>query len=229
MQRRARCGMALEFPVPAFKTVMTADRSTASVPMSVSQRLASSRMRFSRQRSPSSWLRLVNAALEGYTAKCMPSCAGMPREGANESARMRTSYVLSTACATASKARKRGLLQTFRDALSRRPDRTIVNVNCGTAARSPRNMLLKTAICVRYQAGGRSRACGPEAEHAWKSSFSSVETRPVANPASSSPRNLESGNSGNPAEAPAPAQRPTVDLTALTNRDDFLLELGEAL
>ena len=51
----------------------------------------------------------------------------------------------------------------------------------------------------------------------------------MANPASSSPRNLESGNSGNPAEAPAPAQRPTVDLTALTNRDDFLLELGEAL
>jgi len=50
----------------------------------------------------------------------------------------------------------------------------------------------------------------------------------VANPASSAPRNLESGNSGSPAATPSPA-RPTVDLTALTDRDDFLLELGEAL
>src|SRR6185437_6561611 len=61
------------------------------------------------------------------------------------------------------------------------------------------------------------------------SSFSSVETRPVANPASSAPRNLESGNAGGSAETPSSAQRPTVDLTALTDRDDFLLELGEAL
>ena len=30
-------------------------------------------------------------------------------------------------------------------------------------------------------------------------------------------------------ETPSPTARPTVDLTALTNRDDFLLELGEAL
>jgi protein TonB len=30
-------------------------------------------------------------------------------------------------------------------------------------------------------------------------------------------------------ETPSPAARPTVDLTVLTNRDDFLLELGEAL
>jgi TonB family protein len=51
----------------------------------------------------------------------------------------------------------------------------------------------------------------------------------VANPAPSSPRNLESGNSGSSAETPSPTQRPTVDLTALTQRDDFLLELGEVL
>jgi TonB family protein len=51
----------------------------------------------------------------------------------------------------------------------------------------------------------------------------------VANPASSTPRNLDSGDSGNAAPTPASAQRPTVDLTALTSRDDFLLELGEAL
>ncbi|HEV2269250.1 MAG TPA: TonB family protein [Steroidobacteraceae bacterium] len=50
----------------------------------------------------------------------------------------------------------------------------------------------------------------------------------MANPASSAPRN-ESGNSGSSAETPSPTQRPTVDLTALTDRDDFLLELGEAL
>ena len=50
----------------------------------------------------------------------------------------------------------------------------------------------------------------------------------MANPASSAPRN-ESGNAGSSAETPSPAQRPTVDLTALTDRDDFLLELGEAL
>jgi TonB family protein len=51
----------------------------------------------------------------------------------------------------------------------------------------------------------------------------------VANPASSAPRNLQSGNSGSSADTATPAQRPTVDLTVLTNRDDFLLELGEAL
>jgi TonB family protein len=51
----------------------------------------------------------------------------------------------------------------------------------------------------------------------------------VANPASSAPRNLEAGNSGSPAATPSPTQRPAVDLTALTHRDDFLLELGEAL
>ena len=50
----------------------------------------------------------------------------------------------------------------------------------------------------------------------------------MANPASSAPRN-ESGNAGSSAETPSPTQRPTVDLTALTDRDDFLLELGEAL
>ncbi len=51
----------------------------------------------------------------------------------------------------------------------------------------------------------------------------------MANPASSAPRNLESGNAGSSTETPSPAARPTVDLTALTDRDDFLLELGEAL
>ncbi len=51
----------------------------------------------------------------------------------------------------------------------------------------------------------------------------------MANPASSAPRNLESGNSANTVSTPSPTQRPTVDLTALTDRDDFLLELGEAL
>ena len=52
----------------------------------------------------------------------------------------------------------------------------------------------------------------------------------MADPASSAPRNLESGNAGTSAETPSPStQRPTVDLTALTSRDDFLLELGEAL
>ena len=51
----------------------------------------------------------------------------------------------------------------------------------------------------------------------------------MANPASSAPRNVESDNAATSAEAPSPTQRPTVDLTALTDRDDFLLELGEAL
>ncbi|MBW4050377.1 MAG: energy transducer TonB [Proteobacteria bacterium] len=51
----------------------------------------------------------------------------------------------------------------------------------------------------------------------------------MANPASSAPENLESGNPANAQATPPPTQRPTVDLTALTDRDDFLLELGEAL
>ncbi len=51
----------------------------------------------------------------------------------------------------------------------------------------------------------------------------------MVNPASSAPRNLEAGGSASPAATPSPTHRPTVDLTALTNRDDFLLELGEAL
>ena len=45
----------------------------------------------------------------------------------------------------------------------------------------------------------------------------------MANPASSAP------NAASSADTPSPTQRPTVDLTALTDRDDFLLELGEAL
>ncbi|HEV7137543.1 MAG TPA: energy transducer TonB [Steroidobacteraceae bacterium] len=51
----------------------------------------------------------------------------------------------------------------------------------------------------------------------------------MANPASSAPRNLESVNAGSSVETPSAAARPSVDLTALTDRDDFLLELGEAL
>jgi TonB family protein len=51
----------------------------------------------------------------------------------------------------------------------------------------------------------------------------------VANPASSAPRTHESGDTGTATQTPSPAQRPAVDLTALTSRDDFLLELGEAL
>jgi hypothetical protein len=73
--------------------------------------------------------------------------------------RMGTSYVLSAARATADEAGKRALLQTFRDALSHAPDRAVVSVNCGTAVAQPRNMLLKTAFYMRYQAGGRSMAC----------------------------------------------------------------------
>ena len=45
----------------------------------------------------------------------------------------------------------------------------------------------------------------------------------MANPAANAP------NAASPADTPSPTQRPTVDLTALTDRDDFLLELGEAL
>ncbi|HEX8756406.1 MAG TPA: energy transducer TonB [Steroidobacteraceae bacterium] len=51
----------------------------------------------------------------------------------------------------------------------------------------------------------------------------------MANPASSAPRNVESGHTGGSVETPSPVARPSVDLTALTARDDFLLELGEAL
>ncbi|MGH8288176.1 MAG: energy transducer TonB [Steroidobacteraceae bacterium] len=51
----------------------------------------------------------------------------------------------------------------------------------------------------------------------------------MANPASSAPRNVESGNTGTSTQTLAPTQRASVDLTALTSRDDFLLELGEAL
>ncbi|MGH8303029.1 MAG: hypothetical protein ACRET5_16345, partial [Steroidobacteraceae bacterium] len=51
----------------------------------------------------------------------------------------------------------------------------------------------------------------------------------MANPASSAPRNVESGNTGTSIQTPAPTQRASVDLTVLTSRDDFLLELGEAL
>ncbi|MGA7540148.1 MAG: energy transducer TonB [Steroidobacteraceae bacterium] len=51
----------------------------------------------------------------------------------------------------------------------------------------------------------------------------------MANPASSAPRNVDSGNSGTSTQTLAPTLRASVDLTALTSRDDFLLELGEAL
>jgi TonB family protein len=86
-------------------------------------------------------------------------------------------------------------------------------------------MLLKGAFCMRYQARCRNRTGGSRPEEI----FSRVERRPVANPASSTPRNLDSGTAGGTAQTSASAQRPAVDLTALTSRDDFLLELGEAL
>jgi hypothetical protein len=89
----------------------------------------------------------------------MPSRAGCGEKVGTGSARMETSYVLSAACATACQAPKRALLQSFRDALSLVPDRAVVTVNCGTAVRQPHNMLHETAICVSYQAGGRSVAC----------------------------------------------------------------------
>src|SRR6185437_10043362 len=187
------------FPGPAtwYKTLITADRSP-----------------------------FPGCGTAGAKAKCMPSCAWMRREGRNGSARMGTSYVLSAMRATAYAAGKRALLQSFRDALSHASDRSVVTVNCGTAVCPPRNILHKTAFCVRYQESGVLTGGG----RARKSpNFRAVETRSVANPASSAPRNLEAASSGTPAATPSPTQRPTVDLTALTHRDDFLLELGEAL
>jgi protein TonB len=49
----------------------------------------------------------------------------------------------------------------------------------------------------------------------------------VASPASNASRGHETGAAA--AVAPASTNRPAVDVTALTTRDDFLLELGEAL
>ena len=53
----------------------------------------------------------------------------------------------------------------------------------------------------------------------------------MASPASNASRGHETGagtasSTGNP---PASTNRPAVDLTAITTRDDFLLEIGEAL
>jgi protein TonB len=50
----------------------------------------------------------------------------------------------------------------------------------------------------------------------------------VASPASNASRPLE-GSSASASGAPASSNRPSVDVTAVTTRDDFLLELGEAL
>jgi AmiR/NasT family two-component response regulator len=53
----------------------------------------------------------------------------------------------------------------------------------------------------------------------------------VASPASNASRGHESG-AGAPSSAgstPTSSNKPAVDLTAITTRDDFLLELGEAL
>src|SRR3569833_4515327 len=54
--------------------------------------------------------------------------------------------------------------------------------------------------------------------------------RLVASPASNASRGHETG-AGAPSSAgtPTSTNRPAVDLTAITTRDDFLLELGEAL
>jgi TonB family protein len=52
-----------------------------------------------------------------------------------------------------------------------------------------------------------------------------METRPVAEAAPNTSRGSETG----PAPATAPAVRPPVDIVAITQRDDFLIELGEAI
>ena len=55
----------------------------------------------------------------------------------------------------------------------------------------------------------------------------------MASPASNASRGLETGGAGGSSAAgnnsPAATNRPAVDVTAITTRDDFLLELGEAL
>ena len=57
----------------------------------------------------------------------------------------------------------------------------------------------------------------------------------MASPASNASRSAETGApasgsaTGSPGTSPASTPRPAVDVTALTTRDDFLLELGEAL
>ncbi|HEY4210377.1 MAG TPA: energy transducer TonB [Steroidobacteraceae bacterium] len=50
----------------------------------------------------------------------------------------------------------------------------------------------------------------------------------MASPASNASRSVEV-NSGGSSPAPAASNRPQVDVTAITTRDDFLLELGDAL
>ncbi len=53
----------------------------------------------------------------------------------------------------------------------------------------------------------------------------------MASPASNASRGHETsaGVTGSPTNSPASNNRPAVDLTAITTRDDFLLEMGEAL
>ncbi len=51
----------------------------------------------------------------------------------------------------------------------------------------------------------------------------------MASPASNASRPLEGSAASASSGAPASSNRPTVDITAVTTRDDFLLELGEAL
>lgn len=56
-----------------------------------------------------------------------------------------------------------------------------------------------------------------------------METRHVANAAPNPLRNLESDAGATSSDSSASSRHPSVDLTALTQRDDFLLELGETL
>ncbi len=51
----------------------------------------------------------------------------------------------------------------------------------------------------------------------------------MANAVPNASRNLESAASGPSSDTQGVSPRPSVDLTALTHRDDFLLELGETL
>ena len=51
----------------------------------------------------------------------------------------------------------------------------------------------------------------------------------MASPASNAPRPVEGSAASASSGASSPSNRPTVDITAVTTRDDFLLELGEAL
>ena len=156
MQRCAGCVVARDFPVPLLYLRRSSVRIVHRFVAKTDGGLHEPHARKCRPAGKRSWMRHTGKD----KAKCMPSCAWMRREGANGSARIEPSYVLFAGRATAHGAQKRALLQSFRDALSREPDRPVVTVNCGTAVRPPRNMLAETAFCVRYQAGGARKPVG---------------------------------------------------------------------